>query len=341
MRRMSDRRTITELTSGEAVDAVFLVRDKDLRTTRSGDLYVVTTLADRSGTISARMWKATEAIYNGIPAGGFLHVHGRVEEYRGTLQMVIDGCKPVGPDSVDMADFVRTTDRDIDAMWAEVQALLQDVQNEPLRRLLKKFQEDTRLMTAFRKAPAAMQMHHPYVGGLLEHTLGVMRAAKAILPLYPQLNADLLMTGAFLHDIAKTAELTSGLSIGYTDRGQLVGHITIASIWIQDKAAAIAEETGEAVPAKTITLLQHLVLSHHGVHEYGSPKLPAIPEAFILHYLDNMDAKAWMTENAIEASPDTGAAFTPYLPQLESCVYRLSGHLDDFTPSGDLFSGDE
>jgi 3'-5' exoribonuclease len=338
---MSDRQTITELKNGEGIDLVFLVRDKGLRTTRSGDLYITLTLADRTGTINARMWQATEAVFQGIPDGGFLQVRGRVEEYRGSLQVVVDGCMPVASDAVELADFTRATDCDVDAMWAEVQALLQEIQNEPLRRLMKKFQEDTRLMTAFRKAPAAMQMHHPYVGGLLEHTLGVMRGAKAVCPLYPQMNADLLMAGAFLHDIAKTAELTSGAAIGYTDRGQLVGHITIASIWIQDKAAAIAEETGESVPAKTITLLQHLVLSHHGVYEYGSPKLPAIPEAFILHYLDNMDAKAWMTAHAIDDAPDASAAFTPYLPQLESRVYRFSGHLDDFTPTGDLFGGDE
>jgi 3'-5' exoribonuclease len=338
---MSERRTITDLTNGETIDEVFLVRDKDLRTTRGGDLYVTMTLGDRSGTINGRLWRATEAIFQGIPAGGFLRVRARVEEYRGTLQLNIDGCQPVGPDHVDMADFVRATPRDVDAMFAEVQELLQEVRNEPLRRLMKKFLEDTKLMAAFRKAPAAMQMHHPYVGGLLEHTLGVMRGVKAICPLYPDINADLLMAGAFLHDIAKTAELTSGAAIGYTDRGQLVGHITIASIWIQDKAAAIAEETGEAIPAKTITLLQHLVLSHHGVHEYGSPKLPAIPEAFMLHYLDNMDAKAWMTTHAINDTPDVGASFTAYLPQLESRVYRLSGHLDDFVPTGDLFDADE
>ena len=328
----TERRFISDLTPGEALDQVFLVRDKDLRTTKTGSLYVVTTLADRTGALNGRLWQASEAIYNSIPVDGFLHVKGRTEDYKGALQFIIDGCRPYGADKVDLSDFIRTTPNDIEAMWAELLEIMRDIQNEQLRHLIKKFVEDPKLTAAYKRAPAAMQMHHPYVGGLLEHTLGVARAAKALLPLYPQLNADLLLAGVFLHDIGKTAELTAATAIHYTDRGQLVGHIVIAAVWIQEKAALVAEETGEPISPRTINLLQHLVLSHHGVYEYGSPKLPAIPEAFALHYLDNLDAKTWMTTNAIDADTDPATSFTSYLPQLETRVYKHSHDLTDSQP---------
>jgi 3'-5' exoribonuclease len=331
---MSNRRPIAELTDAESLDQVFLVRDKELRTTRSGEgQFVTCTLADSTGTIPARLWQANEAIFGGIPSGGFMRVKGRVETYRGKMQIIIEGCRPVAAEQVDMGEFVRTTDKDIDAMWGEMVEMLQTIHNEPLRRLIKKFLEDHALVAAVKRAPAAMQMHHPFAGGLVEHTLGVMRGARAVCELYPSLNRDLMIAGAFLHDIAKSAELSGSLAINYTDRGQLVGHITIAAVWIQEKAAAVAEETGLPIPHKTINLLQHLVLSHHGVHEYGSPKLPAIPEAFALHYVDNLDAKIWMTDNAIDSTPDPQESFTSYLPQLESRIYRFSDELEDGLPT--------
>ncbi|MHC4563119.1 MAG: 3'-5' exoribonuclease YhaM family protein [Planctomycetota bacterium] len=320
---MSDqRRYISDLTPNEPLDQVFLVRDKELRTARNGKQYVQATLADRTGTISARLWDANEGIFQGIPTDGFLRVKGRTDEYKGVLQVIIEGCRPWAAEKVDIADFLATTDQDVEAMWTELLDILQDIKDEPLRRLLKKFTEDQKIVAAYKRAPAAMQMHHPFMGGLLEHTLGMARSTRAILPLYPKLNADLLLAAVFLHDIGKTAELTSGLSITYTDRGQLVGHITIAAIWVQEKAALVAEETGEPIPAKTISLLQHLILSHHGFHDYGSPKLPAVPEAIVLHYLDNLDAKMFMMFNAIDSDSDPEATFTPYLRQLETRVFK-------------------
>ncbi|HET6429515.1 MAG TPA: HD domain-containing protein [Phycisphaerae bacterium] len=323
-----ERRTINQMAPGEAVDQVFLVRDKDLRTTKKGDLYVVCTLCDRTGSVSARMWQATDAIFQGIPVGGFARVKGRTEDYRGTLQFIIEGLRPVPAEKVEMADFIATTDRDVDKMWAALMEFLRPVHNEPLKQLLRKFVQDKDLVAAVKRAPAAMEMHHPFVGGLVEHTFNVSRAAEALLPLYPQLNADLVRAGVFLHDLGKAAELTADTGINYTDRGQLVGHITIAAIWIQQKADAVAAETGEPFPQRTLDLLQHIILSHHGIFEYGSPKLPAIPEAFFIHYLDNLDAKMWMTTNAVANSPDPDSNFTTYMRQLETRVYRHSASLE-------------
>lgn len=313
----------------ETLDQVFLVRDKDLRTTKSGDLYVTCTLCDKTGQLSARMWQASESIYNSIPVDGFLHVKGRTEEYRGNLQFVIDACRPYKADKVDLADFMSVTENDTEKMWSELLEILRAVKNKHIRLFIKKFVEDRDLVEAYKRSPAAMQMHHPFIGGLLEHTLNIARAAKALLPMYPQLNADLVLAGIFLHDIGKTAELETGTATRYSDRGQLVGHITIAAIWIEQKAAAVAEETGEEFPQKIINLLQHLVLSHHGVYEYGSPKLPATSEAFFIHYLDNLDAKMWMTDHAIESDPDQKASFTGMIRPLETRIYKNSATLEE------------
>lgn len=316
------RRFINELRPGEVLDQVFLVRDKDLRTTRSGDLFLVTTLLDRTGKLPARMWQASQGIFDSVAVDGFLHVKGRVEEYRGSLQFIIEALRPFPRDKVDLSDFLAVTELDVEAMWAELLEILRGVKNRWLRGLIKKFAEDHDLVAQIKSAPAAMEMHHPFVGGLLEHTLNVARAANDLLPRYPKLNTDLVLIGAFLHDLGKTAELAGGTSISYTDRGALVGHITIAAIWVHDKARLLAEELGEPFPQATLDLLEHIILSHHGVYEYGSPKLPMVPEAYFLHYLDNLDAKMYMTTHQIANDPDTESHFTSFSPQLGVRLYK-------------------
>ena len=306
-----------------------MVRDKDLRTAKNGSLYILATLCDKTGQIAARLWQAGESLYNSIPVEGFLHVKGRVEDYRGSLQLVIDACRPWPADKVDLADYLPVTDHDVETMWGELLEILRDIKDPWLRALLKKFAEDRELVAGFKSCPAAMQMHHAYVGGLLEHTLNVARLGKAVLPLYPHLNADLVLAGIFLHDIGKIAELSSGLSIAYTDRGQLVGHVTISAIWIADKSRLLAEESSEPIHQRTVDLLQHIVLSHHGEYEFGSPKLPMIPEAFMVHYLDNLDAKTFMTSNAIDKDPDPTSSFTSFLPQLQARIYKRSRDLSE------------
>jgi len=325
---MKQRRLfINELQPGMTLDQVFLVRDKDLRTTKGGDLYIVCTLVDRTGRLQGRLWQATESIYNSIKTEGFLHVKGRCEDYKGAMQFIIDACRPFPADKVDLADFLAVTELDVEQMWSELLEILRAVKDKHLRLLIKKFAEDRQFVADFKQAPAAMQMHHPFIGGLLEHTLNVARDAAKLLPLYPKLNADLVLAGVFFHDMGKAAELAAGTTIQYTDRGQLVGHITIAAIWLQQKAELIAGETGEPFPRRTLDVLQHIVLSHHGTHEYGSPKLPATPEAYFIHYIDNLDAKMYMTSNAIANDPDAEASFTPYVPALETRLYKKSGDL--------------
>jgi 3'-5' exoribonuclease len=321
------RRFINQLMAGEMVDQVFLVRDKDLRTAKNGSLYLLCTLGDRTGGLPARMWQTSESIYNSLPLDGFVQVKGRTEDYKGTLQLVVDALRPWSADKVDLADFLPITQLDIEQMWAELLEILRVIKDPKVRALVKKFCEDRELVAAFKRAPAAMALHHPFIGGLLEHTLGVAKSAKAVLPLYPRVNADLVLAGVFLHDIGKTAELNAGTSMNYTDRGQLIGHITIAAIWIAEKAKQVGDDSGEPFPQKTIDLLQHIVLSHHGTLEFGSPRLPAIPEAFLLHYMDNLDAKLWMVTHHIDNDPDPKSSFTSYCRELETRVYKKSGEL--------------
>ncbi|MFP4054837.1 MAG: 3'-5' exoribonuclease YhaM family protein [Phycisphaerae bacterium] len=323
----AERIYVENLVANMPIDGIFLVAQKDLRTTKSGDYYISCMLQDRTGKLSGRLWQATESIFQSIPLEGFLHVKGRTEDYRGQLQLVIDACRPIPPEKVDLAEFLPTTGRDVEQMWSELVEILRSIRNKHLRLLIKKFLEDRELVAAYKRSPAAMAMHHPFIGGLLEHTWGIARAAQAILPLYPKINADLVLAGIFLHDIGKTAELSSGTAVNYTQRGMLVGHITMAAIWIHDKVRAVEEESGEPFPQTTLDLLQHLVLSHHGVHEYGSPKLPAIPEAFVLHYLDNLDAKVWMTLNAIATDPDGESDFTAYQRPLDTRLFKGSEEL--------------
>jgi len=328
----TQRRFVNEIKAGETVDQVFLVTQKELRTTRKGDYYITCTLCDKTGQLAARMWQANEAIFSAIPTDGFLHVKGRAEDYRGSLQFIIDACRPYPKDKVDVEDFLAVTQRDVEAMWSELVEALRDVKDKPLRMLIKKFVEDQAFVAGFKRAPAAMQMHHPFIGGLLEHTLNVVRACRTLLGFYPKLNADLVLAGAFFHDMGKIAELAAGTGVTYTDRGQLIGHITIAAIWLGEKAAAVAAETGEPFPQRTLDLLQHIVLSHHGVHEYGSPKLPMVPEAYMIHYLDNLDAKMFMTVRDIEADADPTSSFTGYSRELQTRLYKRSAKLAEPQP---------
>ena len=323
----TQRRFINQMRAGEAVDQVFLVREKDLRTAKTGDFYITCVLVDRTGKVPARMWQASQTIFQSIPTDGFLHVKGRTEDYRGTLQLVIEACRPLAADKVPLADFVPVTELDVEVMWNDLLEILRAIKDEWLRGLVKKFVEDREMVAAFKKAPASMSLHQPFLGGLLEHTLNVAKAAKAMLPLYPSVNADLVLAGVLLHDFGKSAELGGGTSMQYTERGQLVGHITMGVIWTEEKAKALAAERGEPFPAKTLNLLQHIILSHHGSMEFGSPKLPAIPEAFFLHYLDDLDAKVWMTTHQIATDPDAANPFTAYNRQLETRLYKHSGEL--------------
>jgi len=317
------RTPIADLKPGEIIDdQVFLVRSKDLRTTSQGNLYIHAVLVDKSGELLARMWQASESIYNAMPEGGFIRLKGRTENYKGNLQFIIEAVRIADPGSFDTADFLPTTKHDIDAMFKRLTDILGGIKHKDLTALVSEFLADDALMTRFRKAPAAAVLHHAYIGGLLEHTLGLLELALVVIPRYPKLSLDLVLTALFLHDIGKSAELTFETTIGYSDQGQLVGHIALAVVWIQQKTETVEKKTGNPFPPDIRNVLQHLILSHHGKYEFGSPKLPAIPEAAVIHHLDNLDAKVNQFLNEIDKSRDRGSAWTNYNRALETKVYK-------------------
>lgn len=317
------RRNVADMRPGEQIeDQAFLIASKDLRQTSQGSLYIHAVLSDATGQILGRMWQASESIYNAMPEGGFLRIKGRTESYKGNLQLIIEAIRPVKPDTVNLAEFLPHTDRDIDEMWIATLKVLKKIKNPHVAALLDEFLNDEPLMQAYRTAPAAAQLHHAYIGGLMEHTLNVLELALVVIPRYPRLSLDLVLAGLFLHDIGKTKELTYQTNFGYSDEGQLVGHMVQACIWIDRKAEQVTAKTGQPFPADVKAVLQHIVLSHHGSYEFGSPKLPALPEAIAIHHLDNLDAKVYMFLREIDQDRDPESRWSNYSRVLSSKIYK-------------------
>lgn len=316
-------RRIATLQPGDFLeDAIYLVKQKDLRTTNNGSLYIHLVLTDSTGELLSRMWNASQAIFESIPDGGPVAVRGRVETYKGHLQFILSGVRAVEPGAVNLADFLPTTQHDVEKMWARIKEILRTIRNPDLLVLLSKFIHDAAFAEAFKKAPAARSNHHAFLGGLLEHTLNLLELAVLVLPRYPQVNADLVLAGLFLHDAGKTAELETSAGFGYTDDGQLIGHIVRCCVWIDERARQIARETGRPFPAELLAALTHIIVSHHGKYEFGSPKLPATAEAYVVHYLDNLDAKLNMVFTAIASDPDPTSGWTSWVQALETRVYK-------------------
>jgi 3'-5' exoribonuclease len=228
----------------------------------------------------------------------------------------------VEPGSVDLSEFLPATDKDVELMWTRVKEILRQVKDPHVLALLAEFVNDAEITQAFLRSPAAAQLHHAYIGGLVEHTLNVLELALLVMPRYPFVSMDLVLAGVFLHDLAKTAELSSDTTFSYTRRGQLVGHVVMAAIWIEEKCKAVAQKQGKPFPDEIRDALQHIVLAHHGQYEFGSPRLPAMPEAIAVHYLDNIDAKLHQFQQAIMDDPDPDSQWTQFVRALNTRVYK-------------------
>ncbi|NLH18056.1 MAG: HD domain-containing protein [Phycisphaerae bacterium] len=311
---------VKDIKPGLQINDIYMVSQPVLRNTTRGDLYIAMYLSDKTGKLNARMWQATEALYNQIPAEGFLQIRGKSELYQGSLQLVINDLVVVRSDQVNLAEYMPRTDKDTAKLFAELKEMLKAIKNPGLSALIREFLDDAELMKRFCTAPAAMQMHHCFLGGLLEHTHSMMQVAMRILPLYPKVQADLVLAAIFLHDIAKTAEMSYEVAFSYTDRGQLLGHILLGSMWIQDKARA-AQAKGAKIDSDVLDSLLHIILAHHGEYEFGSPKLPATAEAFMVNYIDNLDAKMNQVATLIDTDATEGN-WTGYQKSLETRLYR-------------------
>jgi 3'-5' exoribonuclease len=315
------RKFVQQMADGDSVEDTYLVADKQYRANRNGNLYLQLELRDRSGSIGARLWNAPEPVARSFEAGDFLRVQGKVQLFQGALQMILSRLERVNNGGVDLGDFLPHTDKDVGQLSQRLHALLRSLGNPHLRALAECFLMDADFVNAFCRVPAGVRMHHAYVGGLLEHVVTLLEAADRLAPLYPGVDRDLLLMGVFLHDAGKVRELTFDRAFAYTDEGQLVGHIVLGVEMLSEKVARAPDLTGEPFPPELLLRLKHLIVSHHGALEFGSPTLPMTPEAIALHYLDNLDAKIHSFTREIREDRGT-SAWTTFSPTTQRRLFK-------------------
>jgi 3'-5' exoribonuclease len=310
---------LKRLQEDQQVADTFVVLHKQLSAGRTGRNYLRVTLGDKTGQIETRVWEGADEMAARFEQGDLVFVNGVVTSYQGVLQIkaqYIENLEESDADKVDWADFLPCSVHNLDEMWEELTGLLAKVNDPNLKRLLADFTGDEKFRKRFTRATAAKMMHHAYVGGLLEHTLGCVRLADRIAPLYP-VNRDLVITGAFIHDIGKLEELSDGAGFEYTDEGRLLGHIVQGLLMLKARIASL-----ENFPADLALHLEHLLVSHHGENEWGAPKRPKTAEALILHAIDNIDAKVAAALQAIDAEDGPQGDWTAFVRLFDRPLYR-------------------
>lgn len=322
-----EKQFISGLAEGERIVSHFLVQSKQLLTTKSGKPYISMILQDRTGRVSAKVWDGALDFYETFKVNDVIKVDATVELYNRELQLVVRRLRPSGADEFDLSDFLPQAEGDTDATFLELKAYVEKVGNPHLKALLEKFFEDESLVKKLKEAPAARNIHHVYVGGLLEHSLSTVRLCEYLTTHYPCLDADLLLTMAILHDIGKIEELEVTPSINYTEQGNLLGHIIIGIQLIDEKIAQIP-----GFPPKLRMLVEHMVLSHHGQSEWGSPRPPMFLEAEILHRADDLDVKVDIFTRALSEDHDPDSSWTAYQKALERILYKKPTYETDLSP---------
>jgi 3'-5' exoribonuclease len=312
---------VSELTSEQSITTFFLVHAKEIRNTKEGKPYLRMELGDRSGTIEARMWTKFELPAHDITRDDFVKVDGRVELYRDKPQLSILQLRKAKPEEIELGDFLPHTKEDVEKMYADLLDYAGSIKNPWLQKLVLGILTDHSISARFKKAPAAKVMHHAYLGGLLEHVVGLCGLAEQVAEHYPELNLDLLLTVAMLHDVGKLDELCYERAIGYTTDGQLLGHIIME---LETVLHAIDKIPG--FPPELKTVVQHLLISHHGQYEFGSPKLPMIREALVFHFLDDLDSKMAAVRAAL-ASESGDEEWSAYSSALQRKFLKLDRFL--------------
>lgn len=307
---------VGNLKAGESVDDIFVLAEKNLAQKRDGANYLNITLADKSGQIKGVVWDNVDRIVQNVGSGDFVRAKGNISEYRGALQFVVKDMAICDPEEVDPANFLPATTRDVEKMFARLTEVTTSIEDPFLKRLFELFWQDDTFAARFKKAPAAKKMHHAYLGGLLEHTLSMVLLADRIAGHYSGLDRDLLVAGAVMHDIGKVDEFEYSSRIEYSDEGRLISHIVIAIQMLNEKLREF-----DAYPRERANLLKHMIVSHHGAREFGSPEPPKTIEAILLHFIDEIDSKV----NGIRefmASEDPDQNWTAYHRLLERHFYK-------------------
>jgi 3'-5' exoribonuclease len=314
---------VTELAPNQVITATLLVHIKDIRQKKSGEPYLSLVLGDRTGELDAKMWDNVAEVLESFQRDDFVKVKGLVQIYQNRPQLTIHKMMKVHDSDVDFSDFFPSSERSSDEMFAELRQVVAGVHNPHLRRLLDLFLDDEPLMRMYKTAPAAKNVHHAFLGGLLEHVLSLCSLSRTMAAHYRMVDLDLLIAGAVLHDVGKVAELTYERSFGYSTEGQLLGHIVIGMRMLGDKVARIPD-----FPPRLRTLVEHMIISHHGELEFGSPKIPLFPEALLLHHLDNLDSKMECMRGMIAKDRLAEGCWTAYSSSLDRAVLKKSRFLD-------------
>lgn len=316
------RRNVAQLGENESIQEVYAVSGKQLRPNRQGNLYLQMSLSDRSGIVNAMMWNANETLYRKFEDGDYIRIQGTSQFYNGAMQIIVTSIEKVDPSEVDEGDFLQIGPQQADALFNELASQLRSIRNVHLRNLAEVFLIDEDLIARFRKSPAGIKNHHAYEGGLLEHVVSLLQIAKAVAPFYRQVDEDLLTIGVLLHDIGKIDELSADKGLAYTDEGQLIGHL-VSGVNLVDRLIADAEKLGgEPFPRELALRIKHMVVSHHGRLEYGSPKVPMTSEALCLHYLDSLDAHMHGFEKLLADDVNVDSHWTSYSPQFGRKLYK-------------------
>lgn len=314
----------------KVIVSTFVVTTKQVKPKKSGEPYLALTLADRCGQIEAKMWDNVEDALDAFEQDDFLKVKGLLNKYKNRFQITIHKVRKLADSEVDFADFLPKTANDVDELWRTIGEFVDSFQDPHLKALVRSFMADPEIAAAYRNAPAAKTLHHAYIGGLLDHVVSLFRSCDLVSRNYPQVNRDLLLTGAFMHDIGKIHELSYTRSFSYTSRGQLLGHMIIELEMLQKKIVQVPN-----FPDELKTLLEHLIISHHGEYEFGSPKLPMFPEALMLHYLDDLDSKMESMRAHFEREADNESNWTSYNASLGRTLLNTAKFLKKNEPANE------
>lgn len=316
------RKYVNELTEQENVNEIFRASNKQLRPNRNGALYLQVDLSDKTGTVTARLWNANENIYHLFENGDYLRVEGKAQIFQGAMQLIAKRFEKIDPSGIDELEFIQTTGLCIDQLLNSMTSMLDDLKRPALKGLAQCYLDDSLFMERFTLFPAGIKHHHAYRGGLLEHVVNMMELSRKIGESYEYLDSELLIFGAFLHDTGKTVELECEPEFAYSDVGQLLGHINLGISMLEEKIRQYEEKTGDAFPNDLAMQLKHMIASHHGEYEYGSPKLPMTLEAMALHCIDLMDSKLAAFHQLLEEDLNSSSPWTTFQTSLQRKLFK-------------------
>jgi 3'-5' exoribonuclease len=297
----------SQIQDKESVNSIFLLREKTVQTGKNGKPYMTLVLADKTGTIDGRIWDQVESRDQDLESGDFVLVKGTTQTFQGRRQLIVNTIEGVDGFEIDLKDFLPTSKVAAEKMFSDLMKILEKIQNPFIKQLVVQTLESAEIKPLFLTCPAAKTIHHAYLGGLLEHVLSIAGIMVFLAEHYPELDLDLLLFGAVFHDIGKIWELNFETTIGYTDIGRLVGHIPLGSELVEKRTAEIPN-----FPYELKNICKHIVLSHHGKVEYGSPKVPQILEAFVVAAIDDFDSKMNSISMIIDAEKGKGEKWSRY-----------------------------